>query len=87
MIPFGVNMTRWTSSELWVEFGAFFVAFLSNLAWNRWARPRWLGWASPRALDLDRVKVQAMYEGVLKKDRRFISEYLARLASEEQMRA
>jgi len=83
MIPFGINVMRWTSSELWVEFGAFFVAFLADYIWKQWSRPRWLRWASSRASDLDKVKLQAMYDGVLRKDRSFIAEYVARLAPEQ----
>lgn len=83
MIPFGVNMTLWTTSELWVGLGAFFAGFLSQLIWQLWSRPRWLRWASSRASDLDRVKVHAMYDGVLRKDRRFIAEYDAKLATEQ----
>lgn len=83
MIPFGVNMTLWTTSELWIELGAFVVGFLSNLIWQLWSRPRWLRWASSRASDVDRIKVLAMYDGVLRKDRRFIAEYDAKLAAEQ----
>jgi hypothetical protein len=77
-------MTRWTTPELWVEFGAFIVAFLANSIWKLWSRPRWLRWASSRASNLDRVKVQAMYDDVLKKDRRFVAEYAAKLEADQQ---
>ena len=83
MIPFGVNMTLWTTSELWIEAGAFFLAFLASLTWQVWSRPRWLRWASSRASDIDRVKVVAMYDGILRKDRQFIAEYAAKLAAEQ----
>ena len=74
-------MRNWTTLDLWIEGGAFLVAALADFAWKRWSRPRWERWVRPRATEIDAVKVQAMCDGVLKKDQRFIDVYLARAGS------
>ena len=76
---FGIDRVFWRGATgLVFELFAFLAAFAAGAVWKIWARPRWTAWAYPRATDLDALKVRAMLDGVVSKDRAFLAEIAAK---------
>ena len=71
----GHRIFREGAQGLLIEFGAFVAAMIADMLWKLWARRRWKRWAYPRAGDLDAVKVLAMSDGVIPKDRAFLDQF------------